>query len=68
MKAYHLFRLADAHFAYHIPAGRFIAISPEAYEFLRARQEGESPVPDAQLRDDIRVSFHGCRPPMHTTE
>lgn len=53
MKAYHLFRLADAHFAYHIPAGRFIAISPGAYEFLRARQEGESPVPDAQLRDDI---------------
>ena len=54
MKAYHLFRLADAHFAYHIPAGRFIAVSPEAYELLRQRQEdGSPPTANWQLLSDI---------------
>ena len=39
MKPYHLFRKMGAHYAYHIPAGRFIRVSPAAYEMLALRLE-----------------------------
>ena len=37
MSPYHLFRQADAHFVYHLSAGRFIRVTPAAYELLRLR-------------------------------
>ena len=37
MNAYHLFREKDAYFVYHLDAGRFIRVSPAAYELLELR-------------------------------
>ena len=37
MNAYHLFREKGAFFVYHLDAGRFIRVSPAAYELLELR-------------------------------
>ena len=37
MTAYHLFREGDAHFASHLASGRFIRVSPAAYDLLELR-------------------------------
>ena len=38
MKPYHLFREKEACFAYHLDSGRFIRVSPAAYELLELRE------------------------------
>ena len=38
MTPYHLFREADACFAYHLVSGQFIRVSPAAYALLRLRE------------------------------
>ena len=38
MTAYHLFREGDAHFVFHHASGRFIRVSPEAYDLLELRE------------------------------
>ena len=38
MTAYHLFREGEAHFVYHHASGRFIRVSPEAYDLLELRE------------------------------
>ena len=38
MKAYHLFREKDSHFVYHVDSGRFIRMSPAAYDLLELRE------------------------------
>ena len=38
MTAYHLFREGNAFFVYHLASGRFIRVSPEAYELLELRE------------------------------
>ena len=37
MKAYHLFREGGTCFAYHLQSGRFIGVSPSAYDLLELR-------------------------------
>ena len=39
MTAYHLFREGDAHFVYHHASGRFIRVSPKAYDLLELREK-----------------------------
>ena len=61
MNAYHLFREGDERFVYHLGSGRFIRVTPAAYDLLelretlpavdaeaafRARQPGETGVLD----------------------
>ena len=48
MTPYHLFRLADLHFVYHVQAGRFIQISGPAHELLELRMR--LPKADAERR------------------
>ena len=38
MKAYHLFREGDASFVYHLASGRFIRVTPAAYDLLELRE------------------------------
>ena len=38
MKSYHLFREKEACFVYHLDSGRFIRVSPAAYELLELRE------------------------------
>ena len=38
MTAYHLFREGDADFVYHLASGRFIRVSPAAYDLLELRE------------------------------
>ena len=38
MKPYHLFREKEACFVYHLDSGRFIRVSPAAYELLELRE------------------------------
>ena len=39
MTAYHLFREGDANFVYHLASGRFIRVSPAAYDLLALREK-----------------------------
>ncbi len=52
MKAYHLFREKDACFVYHLDAGRFIRVSPAAYELLELR--GTMSAADAEAAFRVR--------------
>ena len=38
MTAYHLFREGDARFVYQLASGRFIRVSPAAYDLLELRE------------------------------
>ena len=38
MKPYHLFREKETCFVYHLDSGRFIRVSPAAYELLELRE------------------------------
>ena len=50
MTAYHLFREGDAHFVYHLASGRFIRVSPAAYDLLELRTKLTPEVAEAQFR------------------
>jgi len=50
MKAYHLFREKDACFVYHLDAGRFIRVSPAAYELLALRETMSAADAEAAFR------------------
>ena len=54
MKAYHLFREGDAAFAYHLESGRFIRISPAAYDLLELREK--------LTAEEAALRFRQCHP------
>ena len=51
MTAYHLFREGDANFVYHLDSGRFISVSPAAYEYLELRMARTAEEADAVFRE-----------------
>ena len=54
MTPYHLFSQGGVHFVYHLSAGRFIRISPEAHELLRLRLE--------RPKNEAEAMFRECHP------
>ena len=79
MKAYHLFREGDAAFVYHLDSGRFIRVTPAAYELLelretlpaadaaaafRARHPGETGVLDDIAALEADGFFEPAEPPI----
>ena len=77
MTAYHLFREGDSNFVYHVASGRFISVSPAAYDLLelrlahaaaeahaafRARRPGETGVLDDVSRLDEEGFFDQPEP------
>ena len=46
MNAYHLFREGDESFVYHLDSGRFIRVTPAAYDLLELRET--MPAADAE--------------------
>ena len=50
MKPYHLFREKEACFAYHLDSGRFIRVSPAAYELLELRETMSAADAEAAFR------------------
>ena len=50
MTAYHLFREGDASFVYHLASGRFIRVSPAAYDLLALREKLSAADAEAAFR------------------
>ena len=50
MKPYHLFREKEACFVYHLDSGRFIRVSPAAYELLELRETMSAADAEAAFR------------------
>ena len=51
MTPYHLFVQWGEHFVYHLTAGRFIRISPAAYELLDLRTQLPKETSESEFRN-----------------
>ena len=50
MTPYHLFRLNGECFVFHVGAGRFVRVTPEAYAFLELRRDMPADAAEAEFR------------------
>ena len=77
MTSYSLFRQGGCHFAYHLGAGRFIRVSPEAYDLLERRlnpslpgsdktEPGASTAYAGALADIAKLEAEGFFEPVET--